>query len=308
MSAQPVNPTASPAAWNQARNAFSKSILVDTSLNSLTQNLDVPPWPITTKDETPSAYIDLTYPEAVAALAAKGMPPTQLGALITILNETLAFDEPFGEMMDDLVSPAAEIVDGDSPLIKNLAKLELPESYPLNLTALSEATIQLCQSEKVETLGEFVAFAGRLSQAVIVGGDFRELLNGISHKDEETLAKFLPSRPGSKGFYLREAIALCTKTLTPAVRQAILSGPGNTPPELRSRVSRVIAQFPAQHTALVTSLTQGVPLSHWTAGLADDQLEKLVIALIQPHMPATAAPVHTQEPKKSFWGRLFGGA
>lgn len=307
MSAQPAaNSPASPAAWNQARAAFAKSILVDTPLNSLAQNLDVPPWPVTSPDETAAAYIDLTYPEAVAALAAKGMPPTQLGALITLLNDTLAFDEPFGEMMDDLATPAAEVVDADSPLFKNLAKLELPETYPLDLTALSTGTIELCRSEKVETLGQFVAFAARLSQAVIVGGDFRELLNGLAHKDEETLAKFLPSRPGSKGLYLREAVAITAKALTPAQRQAALAKPSVIAPEIRTRISRIIGQFPAQHTALTDAVNRGTPLSHWNAGLADASLEPLVAALIQPHLPAPAAPAQAQ--KKSFWGRLFGGA
>jgi hypothetical protein len=307
MSAQPAsNPPSSPAAWNQARAAFAKSNLVDLTLNSLAQNLDVPPWPITTRDETAAAYIDLTYPEAVAALAAKGLPPTQLGALITLLNDTLAFDQPFGEMMDDLATPAAEVIDADSPLFKNLAKLELPETYPLNLTALSAGTIELCQSEKVETLGQFVSFAARLSQAVIVGGDFRELLNGLAHKDEDTLAKFLPSRPGSKGLFLREALAIAAKTLSPAQRQAILSGSGNTPPELRTRVSRIISQFPAQHAVLTDACAKGSPLTHWTAGLVDLSLEPVIIALLKPHLPAPAAPAPA--PKKSFWGRLFGGA
>jgi hypothetical protein len=234
------------------------------------------------------------------------MPPTQLGALITLFNETLAFDEPFGDMMEDLATPAAQVVDADSPLFKNLAKLELPESYPLELTSLSAGTIELCKSEKVETLGQFVSFAARLSQAVIVGGDFRELLNGLAHKDEETLAKFLPSRPGSKGLYLREAMALAAKALTPAQRQAVLAGPTSVPAELRSRVSRIISQFPAQHAALTASITQGTPLTHWTAGLADASQEKVIAALIQPHLPAPPAPA--QAPKKSFWSRLFGGA
>lgn len=296
---------ASPAAWNQIRASFAKSILVDTPIYSLAQNLDVPPWPINKPDETPAAYIDFTYPEAVTALAARGMPPAQLGALITILTETLAFDEPFGEMMEDLAAPAAETADNDSPLFKNLNKLELPEGYPLDLTALSTATVELCRTEKVENLGQFVTFATRLSQAVIVGGDFRSLLNGIAHKDEETIAKFLPSRPGSKGLFLREALLIAIKPLTEAQRQSVLSGPTGGPAELRTRVSRIISQFPAQHAALCDSFKKGLPFTHWTAGLADLSLEPLLLALLKPHLPsAPVAPV--EAPKKSFWGRLFG--
>jgi len=281
MSAQPAStPPASPAAWNQARAALAKSPLVDTNLNSLAQNLDVPPWPVTGPAETASAYVDLTYAEAVAALADKGMPPTQLGALIVLLNETLAFDEPFGEMMEDHATPAAEIVDGDSPLLKNLSKLDLPGSYPLELTSLSAATVGLCRSKKVDTPGQFVSFAARLSQGVIVDGDFRELLNGLFHKDEDTLARFLPSRSGSKRFFLREEMTLAAKALTPAQRQAVLAGAASTPAEVRNRVSRIISQFPAQHAALTASITQGTPLTHWTAGLADATLVPVITILI----------------------------
>jgi hypothetical protein len=91
MSASPYA-TADAATWDKARTAFAKSIMVDTPLASLAADLDVPPWPVTGPEETPASYIYLPYNQVVAALVARGLPPSQLGQLITILNETAAFD------------------------------------------------------------------------------------------------------------------------------------------------------------------------------------------------------------------------
>jgi len=49
--------------WDKVRMEFHTSIMVDTSLNSLAQNLDGPDWPIQGKEETPAKYIDLSFDE-----------------------------------------------------------------------------------------------------------------------------------------------------------------------------------------------------------------------------------------------------
>ena len=66
------------------------------------------------------------------------------------------------------------------------------------------------------TLGEFAIFAQSMSQNVIVGGDFRKLLNALSHVDERTLAECVPFRPGTKGLHLIEAFAQATAKTLPA--------------------------------------------------------------------------------------------
>ena len=48
--------------------AFASSIMVDTQISSLAQNLDGDPWPVKSKEETPSIYIDLSYDEALELL------------------------------------------------------------------------------------------------------------------------------------------------------------------------------------------------------------------------------------------------
>lgn len=104
-----------PALWEKTRAGFAQSPLADTPLASLAQDLDLPPWPVKAADETPSAYIYLNHDEAVVALASRGLPPSQLGHLIALLNDTNAFDQPFGEMMEDIAAPSAPTPSTSTP-------------------------------------------------------------------------------------------------------------------------------------------------------------------------------------------------
>src|SRR5674476_849695 len=101
--------------WDEVRGAFASSIMVDTALSSLAQNLDVPDWPIRGRDETPASYIDLSFEEVAELLQLKGQKPDRLDQLISLLKETLAFDSPFGEMVTQTEAAAAR----DNPLLKN---------------------------------------------------------------------------------------------------------------------------------------------------------------------------------------------
>lgn len=196
--------------WDAVRSAFSSSIMVDTSLNSLAQNLDGPDWPI--PGDTPASYIDLSFDEMREMLAIKGHPPDQADVLIGILQETLAFDNPFGEMVEQNEAAAQR----DNQLLKNLAKLDIPQEFPIALVALSDDTREFCAHENIATLGALAIFAQGMSQTVIVGGDFRKLLNSLSHVDESAIAEVLPFRPGTTGLHLVEALALATRSSDPA--------------------------------------------------------------------------------------------
>jgi hypothetical protein len=197
--------------WDDIRTAFASSIMVDTQISSLAQNLDGPVWPVKSKDETPSRYIDLTYAEALELLALKGQPAEKLNLLISILKETLAFDSPFGDMVDQTEAASAR----DNPLLKNMARINVAENFPISLTALSADTVEFCKLEKLKTLGEFAVFAQGMSQNVIIGGDFRKLLNALSNLDEATLTEILPFRKGSKGLHLVEALGQATRLTNP---------------------------------------------------------------------------------------------
>ncbi|MEN9840897.1 MAG: hypothetical protein RL376_697, partial [Verrucomicrobiota bacterium] len=268
------------------------------------QDLDVPPWPINSPDETPAAYIYLPDNQAVAALAVRGLPPQQLSLLITLLNDTNAFDQPFGEMMDELTAPEGTS-DASSPLFKNLAKLGLPENFPLELSALSAGTLALCQGEGVTTLGGFVTFASRLSQSVIVGGDFRELLNALAQKDEASLAKLLPLRPGYTGLYLPETLALLIRTLDPAARAALLQTPTAPSAELRRRAAQAVAYFTQAHAEFRTAISAGAPPARLVSDLQDHTFHPAVLELLRPHLPTPSAPPPPTA-KRSFFQRLFG--
>jgi len=249
--------------WDEVRSAFAASIMVNTPLSSLAQNLDGPDWPVKGKDETPAKYVDLSYDEMIGLLALKGQPPGRADQLVGILKETLAFDNPFGDMVAQ--TEAAE--KKDNQLLKNMARLEIPEAFPIGLTALGADTREFCKLEKLTTLGEFAIFAQDMSQNVIVGGDFRRLLNSLSHIDEQTLAECVPFRPGSKGLHLFEAVAQAAASPAPAERTAA-----------------AVDWFKADLEAIKKDLAGGGTLARSLAVLRNPQVEAKVAELLQPHL------------------------
>jgi hypothetical protein len=269
--------------WDEVRTAFATSIMVDTPLNSLAQNLDGVEWPIKAKEETPAKYIDQGFEEVLEVLQLKGQPADRIDQLVFILRETLAFDNPFGEM----VAQTEVASQRDNPLLKNLTKLGIPENFPIVLTALEPGTLEFCKLEKLTTLGEFGVFAQSMAQNVIVGGDFRKLLNALSHIDEAALADVLPFRPGTKGLHLVEALA----QVAPA-------------PDATERVALAVSWFNDELTAIERDVAAGGSLERHFVVLGDPALEAKAAALLRPHLrlPEKApAP----EKKPGFFGRLF---
>lgn len=278
-----------PKDWDEVRSAFATSIMVDTPLNSLAQNLDGPEWPIKGREETPAKYIDLTFEEAVELLQLKGQPPERIDQLISVLRETLAFDNPFGEMVEQ----AKVAAERDNPLLKNLSRLGIPENFPIVLTALEPATLEFCKLEGRHTIGEFAVFAQSMAQNVIVGGDFRKLLNALSHVDEAALAEVLPFRRGQKGLHLVEALAHCARASDGAARAEVAS-----------------TWFRDDLAALEKDVAAGGALERHFVVLGNPELERKALALLRPmlRVPAGATqPKPAGEKKKSgLFGWLFG--
>lgn len=268
--------------WNEARTAFASSIMVDTSLSSLAQNLDGPDWPIKGKDETPAKYIDLSFEEVVELLQLKGQPPERIDQLIGLLKETLAFDSPFGDMVEQTQAASER----DNPLLKNLAKLGIPENFPIALTALEPGTLEFCKLEKLSTLGEFAVAAQGMAQNVIVGGDFKKLLNALSHVDEATLAEVLPYRRGQKGLHLIEAIAQAVKV-----------------PDAAARAEQATTWFREELAALEKELAAGGSAERYFVALGDPALEQRAVDLLRPHLRVALPKAAAPEKKK---GGLFG--
>jgi hypothetical protein len=271
--------------WDDIRTAFASSIMVDTQISSLAQNLDGPVWPVKSKDETPSRYIDLTYAEALELLALKGQPADKLNLLISILKETLAFDSPFGDMVDQTEAASAR----DNPLLKNMARINVAENFPISLTALNADTVEFCKLEKLKTLGEFAVFAQGMSQNVIIGGDFRKLLNALSNLDEATLTEILPFRKGSKGLHLVEALGQATRLTNPL-----------------PKAQEASAWFADDFTKLKFEFAEGT-LARQLGVLGSVELEKkvgeLVRQLIRPG--SSGAAVADAGPKGGFFKRFF---
>jgi hypothetical protein len=133
--------------WDEVRTAFASSIMVDTQISSLAQNLDGPTWPVKTKDETPAKYIDLSYGEALELLALKGQSADKLDLLISILKETLAFDNPFGDMVEQTEAASAR----DNPLLKNMARSNDPRDFPDLAHGARPDTVEFCKLEHLKT-------------------------------------------------------------------------------------------------------------------------------------------------------------
>lgn len=270
--------------WDEVRSAFGTSIMVDTPLQSLAQNLDGPVWPFKGKEDTPAKYIDHSFDEVVEVLQLKGQPPELIDDLIVILRDTLAFDTPFGDMVEQ--SQAAS--ERENIILKNLAKLGIPENFPIALTALQEGTLEFCKLEGLATLGEFAVFAQGMSQNVIVGGDFKKLLNALSHVDPESLAEALPFRRGGKGLHLVEAIAHAARS---------------TDGEARAELATT--WFRDELVALEKELKAGGSLDRQFVSLGDPALERRAVDLLRPHLRVSvpaAAPASAPAPKKrSGW-------
>lgn len=276
--------------WDDVRKAFATSIMVDTSLSSLAQNLDGPDWPLKGKDETPAKYIDLTFGEVGELLQLKGQSPERIDQLIAILKETLAFDSPFGEMVEQTTVASER----DNPLLKNLAKLNIPPNFPITLTALEPSTLEFCKLEKLSTLSEFAVFAQSMSQNVIVGGDFRKLLNALSHVDEASLAEVIPFRRGQKGLHLVEALA-----------QAV----GR--PDATTRAELATAWFRGEMAAVESDLAAGGTLERHFVVLNDPAREKRAAELLRPQLRVVAGkagaggsgtPAAASEKKRGLFG------
>jgi hypothetical protein len=279
-----AEPTFTEKDWDDIRTAFASSIMVDTQITSLAQNLDGPVWPVKSKEETPSRYIDLSYGEALELLALKGQSAEKLDLLISILKETLAFDSPFGDMVEQTQAASVR----DNPLLKNMARIGVAENFPISLTALSPDTVEFCKLEKLKTLGEFAVFAQGMSQNVIIGGDFRKLLNALSNLDEATLTEILPFRKGSKGLHLVEALGQASRLPNPM-----------------PKAKEAEAWFADEFAQIKKDFTDGTGVARQLGVLGNIELEKKVADLIRQLIKPGSGGAQPEAGKSGFFKRFF---
>lgn len=325
---------ASEQEWNRLRNAFAVSLMAETSLTALAQNIEAGDWPISGVDETPSKYIVYSWDE-LRKLPQFAQQPILLDLLIRILTETLSFDEPFQEMVESSQKTMAS----DYSAIKTLTKLQIPEDFPIALTALSDEAKDLCKSQGFRTLGEYVRLSQKISQLIIMEGDFRSFLNALSHVDEATIARYLPFRRGEKGLHLAEAIAALLRSIPQAELCALARSVGykNLNPDQvamagavsKQRLADVQTQFRNSFTDQLTwfrdeaqdwrlNQTGNLSLPYRLRVLNDPMLEAIGYGLVHvffvgeasPAQPAVSAasgasPVLATEDKPSLWRRFL---
>jgi len=296
--------------------------MADTSLTSLAQNLDTTDWPVRGEEEKPSKYIDFTYAELLALPELAGSEK-RADHLIGILKETLAFDEPFGDMVAQVEENTAK----DNAVLKTLSRLGIPEDYPLALVSLSEGTRAVCVSEGVRTIGEFATLAQQMATRVVIGGDFRALLNALSHGDEEGIGQFLPFRKGSSGLHLPEALGLAAATLSRSEQVGLAKAYGSklvgmdaSAPALsaeaqaaaevtvQAAVAATLEWFKEPAAALVTRVNAGAVLERELIAIGDPAREAIAARALRTALRGQLSAVPEAAPvrKRGLFSRLFG--
>jgi len=310
--------------WEEVRNAFQDSIMVDTKLTSLAQNIGTCDWPLKAEDETPAKYIFYTW-EELLTLPEIQKEPQRIDSLIEILRETAAFDDPYSDMVDQFEQASED----EDAVLKNLEKYEIPRDYPLELTGLSSDTLGFCEAEEIHSLGAFARFSQTMAQNIVIGGDFRELLNSLTHFDAETVATFLPYRPKEKGLHLPEGIAIELRRYNDTTRKALLKKYGGqisaddakkikrfTREELTDieqrileHVEKLFAALPQRKDELILFVKGGGDLTRYVLPLNDPQLEPLVAAYLREaigSVPTDGDSTGAGTRKRGFFARLFG--
>ena len=311
--------------WDEIRKKFRHSIMADTSLVSLAQNLDTKEWPIEGEEEKPSKYMDFSYDELLMLPEIAGKSD-RADHLIGILKETLAFDDPFGDMVAQVEVTSAK----ENPILKTLARLNIPEDYPLTLANFSEGTRAVCSSEGVQTIGAFANLGQQMSTRVVLGGDFRHALNALTHGDEDGISQFLPYRKGSTGLHLAEAIGLIAGSLPRAdqlslgkhygakLNSADLAAAKPLTKEqvvklensLRPTFVAALEWFKDDKESLIRQLTDGVSLDRYFVVINDPAREAIAArissSLVKASSKASPSIEYGDTKKGGFFSRLFG--
>lgn len=276
--------------WDKLRHEFQQSMLVDTSLRSLAENIDGCSWPSDDPDETPARFIELTRGEALARLKMQGLPPAKLDLLADILRGTMAFDASFGDMLE-----IARKAEADSDIVhRNLDRLGIPRDFPSRLCNFTAGMHRFCAQENLGSLQEFPNFRRHAANPDAIDEEFRNLLNALTHIDESAIARFLPYRARTSGLYFVEAIGLVVRGLPADERARIARDPASLAPDLRARIAEYADYFAEQTTRIRAAHAAGTPLDRLVAPLDDLALEPAVAALLglvlNPRPPRTAAP------------------
>jgi hypothetical protein len=301
--------------WEHLRKRFLGSILNDTTVAVLGQNAGIS-WPLRGSDDTPNKYIEYTFEELqqVPGLIGKNKRVHQL---MDILRETLAFDDPFSDMVDTVEAESKQ----DDTFERILARYNIPANYPAEFIDFCPETRALIKGEDLKTLIEVIRFGQNLAQNVIVGGDLKTFLNGIAQEDGPSMMKHLPYRAADRGLYLAEAIGLIARSLDVRVQLELLaqsglaltveeeatrhaSGQLITEAELQPAVARVAAVcewFTQEAADLELVFTAGGSPERYFTPINNPRHERIALMLTRAHFG-----ISSQEARKGFMDKLSG--
>jgi len=300
--------------WDFLRKRFYNNILNETEIGKLGQNVGIS-WPFKGKDETPAKYIDYSLDELKEVPGFVGKM-SRVKLLMNILRETLAFDDPFGDMVATVESGTEE----DFTFERILEKLAIPTDYPAEFLHFSKDTEGLLRNEEVETLIGCIHFGQKLAESVVVGGDLRTFLNSLAHKDEKNLAQHMPYRRGNRGLHLPEAIGLICENLAPATKLHLLKAGGVTLDETErrklehaseldvqaeikaalERLDKLLGWFKPDASDLEQSFATGGSPDRYFIPINDARRERMAVELTKLRFG------QQDQGKAGFLGRLFG--
>ena len=301
--------------WDNIRERFRSSMMVKTEIHKLAQNIDAT-WPHKSSDEIPLKYIGLTFDE-LHMMPELGGKIDRIKLLMDIMEETMAFDDPFGEMAEHVDSSSKK----DDSAQKTLTKLEINPAYPLRFCLIAPESKEFCEREGLTTVGEFIDFTQNMAQNIVVGGDFRNFLNSFVSGANADIARYLPLRAGHHGLHLAEAIAQFISLLKPEeyvdllfryqvevsaddrkVRRLTKDEQADLDARIRTDLGLLLAFFEEESNRLRDALAEGgAAPERFFVPLDNRKKETLALALVRTYyQPSEAAP------KKGFFSRLFG--
>lgn len=246
----------SAAEWEYICRRFFNSILNETEIAKLGQNVGIS-WPFKGSDETPTKYIEYSLEEldTVPGLIGK---KSRVKKLMDILRETLAFDDPFGDMADKVEMESE--VDHTFGII--LKRLNVAVDYPARFVHFAPETQALLQNEELTTVLDVVQYGQKLTSDVTAGDDLRAFMNSLAHKDEAGIRQHIPWRRGDRGLYLPEAIGLAAQGLNQPLQLELLYQSGVELSEVESEI-RQNGSDASSETQLKAALLEVTELCRW---------------------------------------------
>lgn len=301
--------------WEHLRERFRDSALNDTDLSILGQNAGIS-WPFKGSDETPLKYIQYDFEElkSVPGLIGK---KARIKNLMNILRETLAFDDPFSDLVDAVESDG-EI---DETFERILERYNVSGKYPARFIRFGVETQVLIEEQDLESLVAVIHYGQSLSHDVAIGAELKAFLNGIAHEHTPTLKAHLPYRSGERGLYLAEAVGLVAMDMDVTVQLELLHQSGLTlteaeeaqrkqasPSEVESALKVAVAKvadlctwFTEESDELKQVYSSGGSPERYFIAINDLRLERIAVTLARVHygIPGISEG-------RSFLGKISG--